>query len=672
MRFSIVFRGAALGLLCVAPILAQQIQFQQPTEAELKMTSDPMAPGAAAVYLDIVQNANDPLHTQSYYARIKVLTDKGKELATVQLPYLQGGETIDNIRGRTIHPDGTVIPLTVKPEDLLIAKSGNEQIERKVFTLPSVEVGSILEYSYDLGYGENYYSSPRWEIQRPYLVHKAHYEFTPYAAFTPGYVPGERGMTGSYLEDAKGHLLDNLLWEVRLPPGVILDRAPATGRFTVDVTNVPPIPDEEWMPPISSLLYKVQFYYSYAGEGSQFWVDTGKQWAKDVSRFADPSKAIQAAVDGIVAPGDSDQVKAQKLYAAVQALNNTDYTRQKSASELKQLKIKAAKRAQDTWAQKSGSSNDIAMLYLAMARAAGLQAYAVEVEDRDQGIFDPTYLDADQFDDMLVILNIGGKQTLLDPGEKTCPFGMVRWNHSDTVGLRESSQGLGFTNTPPQDYTQNTTLRTGDITLDDHGGVSGVFYITMTGQEAIRWRQLALENDISEVKKKFDNEFQAMVPAGVEAHVDHFLAFDDPNSNLVAVVDAKGSIGTAAGKAFILPAFFFETRTQEPFVNEAKRLEQVDMHYGDEVIDKIAYHLPAGVTVEGAPQDGTNVWPGQAAYAVKIEKAPGQITITRQLVRGFTLVKPEDYQQLHGFYAKVAAADQQEIVLDAAPAVKGN
>ena len=43
------------------------------------MTSDPKAPGAAAVYLEIKEIANDPMHYQSYYARIKVLTEKGKD-----------------------------------------------------------------------------------------------------------------------------------------------------------------------------------------------------------------------------------------------------------------------------------------------------------------------------------------------------------------------------------------------------------------------------------------------------------------------------------------------------------------------------------------------------------------------------------------------------------------
>jgi len=44
---------------------------------------------------------------------------------------------------------------------------------------------------------------------------------------------------------------------------------------------------------------------------------------------------------------------------------------------MKQLKLKVAKCAEDTWAQKSGSSEDIAQLYLAMLRAAGLTAYAM-------------------------------------------------------------------------------------------------------------------------------------------------------------------------------------------------------------------------------------------------------------------------------------------------------
>ena len=177
MTKSILLRGAVLFLAAVSPAILCA-QFQPPNPDELKMISDPEAPGAAGVYLQVREIENDPLHYESFYKRIKVLTEKGKELATVELPYLQGNWTITEIKGRTIHSDGTIIPLTVKPEDLLITKSGDWEANKKVFTLPGVEVGSVLEYYYEIHYNANWFSSPQWTVQQSYFVHKAHYEFT--------------------------------------------------------------------------------------------------------------------------------------------------------------------------------------------------------------------------------------------------------------------------------------------------------------------------------------------------------------------------------------------------------------------------------------------------------------------------------------------------------------
>jgi hypothetical protein len=97
----------------------------------------------------------------------------------------------------------------------------------------------------------------------------------------------------------------------------------------------------------------------------------------------------------------------------------------------------------------------------------------------------------------------------------------------------------------------------------------------------------------------------------------------------------------------------------------------VDMHYADRITEQVTYHLPAGVSVEGAPQDGNIAWQGQAMCVVKTETQPGQLTLTRSLARGFAQARPQDYQALRGFYTKVASNDQQQIVLRMAPVVKG-
>jgi hypothetical protein len=672
MRIHLFLRHALLLLAASFPALGFA-QFQTPTSEELKMTADPKAPGAAAVFLNVEEIANDPLHYQSFYARIKVLTEKGKELATVEIPYMRGSRQITDIKGRTIHADGAVIPLTGKPEDLLISKTVSkdgeqQQFSRKVFTLPSVEVGSILEYFYEVRYDDNHFSSPDWEIQRPYFVHKAHYSFTPFKSFLPGF----QNQTSMYLQDEHERVLNTLIWTPTLPAGVAPIKADAGGHFSLDVTDIPPIPEEEWMPPIRSFLYKVNFYYKSSGNAAAFWNDDAKLWSKDVDHFAEPSKSLREAVSGLVAPGDSDLDKAKKLYKAVQALDNTDYSRKKSESELKQLKLKNIKHAEDTWTQKSGSSEEIALLYLAMLRAAGLTAYAMKVVDRQQGTFDINYLSLYQLDDTVVILSTGGKEIYLDPGEKMCPFQTVSWRHSGAGGIRQSAEGRSAAGSPLQSYPDNKMLRIGDVTIDGQGAVTGSFRFAMTGQEALYWRQRALTNDQDEVKKQFDRWIGTAFPSGVEAHIDSFNALDDPDKNLIALVKARGVLGAATSKRLLLPGFFFETRGGHPFVAQEKRHEFVDMHYGEVDTDQVTYHLPPGFTVEGAPQDGKISWPEHAILATKAVPAPGQITIVRQLSRAFTFAKPEEYQDLRGFYQKVAASDQQQLVLTTSPAAKGN
>ena len=207
----------------------------------------------------------------------------------------------------------------------------------------------------------------------------------------------------------------------------------------------------------------------------------------------------------------------------------------------------------------------------------------------------------DQLDTTLVAISIGGKETLLDPGEKICAFGTLNWRHSDARGIGQSAQGLSIATTPTQQYKDNATLRTGDLTLDAHGGITGTIRISMSGQAGLRWRQASLRNDADELKKQYDHELEDIVPDGVEAHLNHFLEMDNPDSALMAVVDVKGTLGTATTRRLLLPGFFFETRGHQPFVNEEKRLLPVDMHYGDRVTDEITYHFPDGMTVEGAP-----------------------------------------------------------------------
>ncbi len=653
MRKSLLLRNTVLFLAAVSPSVACA-QFQQPTPDELKMTSDPKAPGADAVYLEYREIDNSQSAYWTTYARIKVLTEKGKEAATITVPFLKGDMRVNAIRGRTIHSDGSIIPLIGKPEQLLSVKTGGLDIEEKIFNMPSVEVGSIIEYSYDLS--SPYLGWPRWEVQKDYFVHKEHFEF-----LAPSDVPS-----------------DGTTYWARLPSSVAV-KSGFNGFYKLDISDVPPAPNEDWMPPGGSLLYMVNFHYwtpfntgTIGADPKAFWSYEAQFWSTAVDDLTAPSKELKQVADQLASSSDSDLEKARKLYVAVQALDNIDFSRAQTHSERKKLKMKSAWRLEETWKQKSGSKDELAWLYLALLHSEGLTAYAVEVVDRDKGAFDQTVVDPDEFDSTLVILESDGKQILLDPGDKMCPFQTVNWRHSLASGIGQSAKGPSFTTTPAQQYANNTVKRAGILTLDGKGGVAGQIQIAMTGQEALRWRQSALENDLSEVKKQFDEELVIIVPDGVQAHIDRFEAIDDSNANLIAVVNVDGTLGVSTAKRLVIPSFFFETRGRIPFVNEEKRLTPVDMHYGERVTDQITYRWPAGVTVEGAPQDANISWPNHALFVAKSLIQANQITIAQTLTRAFTVAKPDEYPDLRGFYQKVAAADQAQLVLAIAPPGKSN
>lgn len=652
MRIRVAASSAAL-LFALALPLTMHGQFTQPTKEELQMTSDPQAPGAAAVYLYREERTDDTLHYHGLYVRMKILTEKGKEEATVHIPYMRGDFKVTDIQGRTIHSDGTIIPLTVKPSDLVDVKNAGFQLNEMVFTLPSVEVGSIIEYRLQERYSDDSVQSPQWEIQQPYFVHKAHYFFLP--------------SSNEEITDEHGNVCNNLLYAQ--PPGmdakVVRD---AAGRYTLNVTDVPPAPNEQWMPPLNSILWTVHFYYSWAFNGRDFWTTTGKRWLKETNHFANPTGTLRAAASQLVAASDTDEVKATKLYDAVQKLDNTDFTRTKTEAERKAEGLKANKNAEIVWNQKSGSSNDLAMLYVALARAVGLKAYPMEVVNRNRAIFDPNFLRDYQLDDYIAVVELNGKEVFVDPGEKMCPFGLLAWKHTLAGGLRDSDKGATFGVTPGNTYVQNLVERVGDVTIAPDGSLTGTVRIILSGQDALHWRQLALRNDPEEVKKQFTEWVHRAVPDGVIPETDHFLALDNPNANLMAVVKVHGNMGTATGKHYFVPGVFFASRSENQFAAQDKRLIPVDVHYAKKIVDQVTYHLPAGLTVESAPQATSVPWQGNAIMKIVSKTNPDGVTVARELAYNFTLVDPKDYGLLHGFYQKVDAADQQQIALVRGPA----
>lgn len=278
-----------------------------------------------------------------------------------------------------------------------------------------------------------------------------------------------------------------------------------------------------------------------------------------------------------MAPGDSEDQKLQKIYAAVQGLENTRFTREHSAAENKAEGLKV-KTAADIWEQKRGSDDELTRLFIAMARAAGFKAYAMIVTERDQNLLNAGYLEWGQLEDEIAIVTVGGKEMFFDPGQRYCEYAQLNWIHTQVAGMRQSDAGPVLAVAPGQTYKENQVVRLADLQLGQDGTLTGTVRIGMKGADALRWRQDALRNDEEAAKKSFEEALQKRVPDGVHVKVNQFAGLTNPAAQLVVLVDVSGSLGTATGKRVFLPASFFEARVK-PLFAQQKRESPVDLRY---------------------------------------------------------------------------------------------
>jgi len=640
MRYSpVVLLASALFGATLLPA-----QFQPPSQQELQMTSDPRAPGASAVYLYVEEKTDDNFHFHYYYARVKVLTEKGKELATVRIPYEHGQVSVAAVYGRTIHPDGSIVEMKVKPSDLMVYKAGGHQMNEVTINLPDVTVGSVLEYSWQIRYTEDWVSSPDWEIQQPYFVHRAHYFFDP--VFN----------SGGRVDDGHGGVVAGVMYTQRIRSGQMV-QVDTKHRYTLDVYDVEPLPTADYLPPLNGMRDRVIFYYTNAQSMQQFWEDEGKYWAKSAERFASTPGPIKKAAAELVAGAGSDEEKARKIYAAVEKIENIDFQISTASRE------KGNKDAASVWKQQRGFSDEIALTFVALARAAGLKAWPMYVVNRNRAVFEPTNLSMKQFDDYIAVVEIGGKEVYLDPGQKMCPYGVMHWKHESTKGMRLSEKGVTVEDTPAGPAKAAGVERIADLSIDDKGAVTGTGRVVLSGLEAMFWRQLSLVEEKSELSKDFNDSMAETLPTGVKAELDGFDGLGDYENNLTARIKISGDLGASTAKRMIVPGFLFEARSKQRFEDEKRQLP-IDLHYATAEQDDITYHFPAGMKVGSLPRNDDFAWANVVGVTVTVKQSGNALTVKRTFARNSAVMPETYYENLRYVYQRMAATDQQPIVLE--------
>jgi transglutaminase-like putative cysteine protease len=653
------------------------------TPEELKMTGEPLAPGAPAVILyRQVDHRDGDVHRpyETSYYRVKILTEEGRRYADVDIPYIKGQENIYGIEARTIHPDGSIVKFDGKTYDKTIEKTKGVRYLAKTFTIPDVQVGSIIEYRYGKDWDQFQLYNSRWIVSEDLFTKRARFSMWPFT---------EEMYTCHWV------------WQ-GLPTGSDTPKLDGKGVVRLELQNIAAVQQDDYAPPANALKAHVDFIYSEDSietNPDKFWKREGKHLFSRVDGYINKRNAMEQAVAGIVAAGDSPEAKLRKIYARVQQLRNLSYEREQTAQEPKQQdrkdntpdviwdaapweefssqmrskhdyltdSSKLVGNVENTWKRGYGDEKELTWLFLGLARAAGFEAWPVMVAARSEYIFNSKVLNAQQLNEAVVLVKLNGQDMFFDPGTKFVPYGLLPWSETGVTGLRLDKDGGTWVQTSIPLSSASRVVRKADLKLDDVGTLEGKLTVTYSGLEA-SWRRREVPREDAAARKKFlEDDVKGWVPAASEVKLKNAPDWDSSAETFVVEFDLKVPTWAAGtGQRALLPVGLFSGAEKHVF-EHADRGQDVSFQFPYEKTDDITIELPLGWRVDSLPpaQDIDSAFCG---YALQVESQNGALHLTRRFAMHGIWLDRQYYGPLRVFFQAVRTEDNLQIVLLPGPA----
>ena len=624
------------------------VSFQPVVPEELKMTGEPKAPGAPAIILFREVDRDDRGKTahEDVYFRIKILTEEGRKYGDIEIPFFKESGKIVAIHARTIRPDSSVAEFTGKAFDKSIVKARGLKYMAKTFTMPDVQVGSILEYYYTEDLAENFIFDSHWILSNELFTKKAKFTLNPYTS---------------------NYMLVNLRWTWnRLPAGATPPSQAPNRVVSLEASDIPAFQTEDYMPPENELKSRVDFIYSedsFESDMDKYWKKIGKKRNDRLESFVGKRKAMEQAVASIISANDSTEDKLRKIYARVQQMRNTSYEQEKTEQEEKRDKEKAPGNVEDIWKKQYGDGQELTWLFLALARAAGFEASGAWVADRHNYFFYPQSMDGRRLDANVVVVKLNGKDAFFDPGADFIPYGMLPWVETGTKGLKLDKDGGTWIDTPVPESRESTIHRKADLKLNgETGELEGTLVVTYTGLEASQRRVNHRFADDIEHKKFLEDEVKEAVPIACEVELTKQPDWKSSSSPLIAEYTLRipGWI-SAAGRRALLPVGLFSAPERHLF-DHANRVHPIYFQYPFQSSDDITIDLPLGWQIASVPEP-KKLDAKAITYNLETKNEHGALRLNRALVVDLLLLPQDKYQALRQVFQVVRTVDEEQVTL---------
>ena len=470
------------------------------------------------------------------------------------------------------------------------------------------------------------------------------------------------------------------------PNGGHLDNDPKAGVSVFTASNLPSLKRESFRPPDSyQSLTIIETYeakeISLARRSLKNplpdevpaslgpWAPFSTTMAFYDTDWGAPTRRVREKAAELIAGAGDEREKARRLFVYVQGLyqrfhRRADlenwYTRYvESSDELIEL---------DKIDSTIIRSRDFYYLFIALARAAGLECHSVFHPVRTSFLFQIAMVYERFLSYRTVAVKANGEWILCEPcSDVPYAFGQLPWYIENQPALLALSHQQVFLNvtSPP---AENSLARTeADLQLSATGRLQGECLLTLTGHHAHLLRE-RLSSTAREKWWQLARSIFSMENAWAEVRLLAVEGLEETEEpvRVRAALDWPAYAAILNDRVVLAPAIF--QQGNPPLLYESERKTPVFFPYPCAESQRITIRLPSGCTVATLPKP---IAATEGAYSYRLaftgEDDRHTLIIERQLINRAVEIPLDGYDRARDWFRRVGVADQLSLVLPAAP-----
>lgn len=511
-----------------------------------------------------VDNNEYKLHTEIKH-KIKILNQEGFRHANVAI-YLyknkNSEEKVVNIKAKTFNEDQGKITTTHLLKKDIYTEAYNENFNIVKFTLPNIQEGSVITYSYEI-VSEFMFKYHGWKFQSdiPKL-------YSEYKASIPGNwlynikLVGQEKLDVSESEIKKECLTIN---------GATAD----CGNTTYGMKNIPAFIEEDYMTTESNYLSRIEYELkTFKGmDGSikhytKTWEDVDREFRteKEIGRQIKKTIKLEELLNPDIISETDILKKADAIYEHIQ--NN--YTWNGDYKIFTNVSLKNLLKTH------TGNVSSINILLHNLLREAQIDVKPVLLSTRDNGFVTTLYPVISDFNYLIVQATINNETYFLDATDKYLSFGEIPFRClNNKARVLDFKNGSHWIDIIPKNRT--TTMYSSMLNLNENNTVSGKIKTNQLGYHAISSKKKYYSNNDAYIDK-----LEAQYP-NLEISNHEVLTENQRSKKFTETYDINIELDNDGGEFLYINPFIVTFFSENPFKLQ-QRSYPIDFGYPDSYI----------------------------------------------------------------------------------------